>query len=120
MQVIDEQIAGLQARITSSTTQPAASEGGKALGASITRFDQIELERKVAEKQYTEALTALERARMNAGRQTMYLATFVQPILPQEHSWPYRIWFSLIGAVLAVGATVGTRALLGMVGRRRP
>jgi hypothetical protein len=57
---------------------------------------------------------------MNAGRQTMYLATFVQPILPQEHSWPYRIWFSLIGAGLAVGATVGTRALLGMVGRRRP
>ena len=119
MQVIDEQIASLQARITASTSQSAASDGGKALGASITRFDQIELERKVAEKQYTEALTALERARMNAGRQTMYLATFVQPILPQEHSWPYRIWFSLIGLGLAVGATVGARALFGLVVRRR-
>ena len=94
--VIGDQIADLEHQLTSTTdTASTATVSGK-----ITRFDELELERQIAEKQYTLATEAFERARINAERQKVYLATFVSPLLPRDIAWPrYRFWLALAGLV---------------------
>jgi capsular polysaccharide transport system permease protein len=98
IQVVGDQITGLERQLTSVTETSVTSVSGK-----ITRFDELELERQIAEKQYTLAVAAFERARMNAEHQKVYLTTFVSPLLPQDVAWPKRFWLSL-AAFLIVAA----------------
>jgi capsular polysaccharide transport system permease protein len=111
IQVVGDQITDLEHQLTSSTESSATPVSGK-----ITRFDELELERQIAEKQYTLAVATFERARVNAERQKVYLMTFVAPLLPQEVAWPKRFWLSLAGltvisALYWIGASA-TRILL--------
>jgi capsular polysaccharide transport system permease protein len=110
LEVIGEQIASLEERVTS---QDGAQT--EALSGKITRFDELELERQIAEKQYTQAAAALERARVNAEGKRVYLATFVRPVLAYEPSYPHRFLFSLLGvgaaALLYVGGMAVFRAM---------
>jgi capsular polysaccharide transport system permease protein len=94
IQVVGDQISDLERQLTSVNETSATSVSGK-----ITRFDELELERQIAEKQYTLAVTAFERARMNAEHQKVYLVTFVTPLLPHDSAWPKRFWLSLAGFV---------------------
>ncbi len=103
--VIGQQIASLEDQVTSQDASQKSALSGK-----ITRFDELELERQIAEKQYTLAAAALERARVNAEGKRVYLATFVHPVLPAESSYPYRVLFSLLG--------VGASALFYLAGMR--
>ncbi len=109
LEVIGEQIVNLEEKVTS---QDGAST--EALSGKITRFDELELERQIAEKQYTQAAAALERARVNAEGKRIYLATFVHPVLAYEPSYPHRFAFSLLGvgasALLYVGGMAAWRA----------
>jgi capsular polysaccharide transport system permease protein len=111
IQVVDDQIVDLERQLTSSTESSTTPVSGK-----ITRFDELELERQIAEKQYTLAVAAFERARVNAERQKVYLSTFVAPLLPQDVASPKRLWLSVIGfaavVVLYCAATSATRILL--------
>jgi capsular polysaccharide transport system permease protein len=54
-------------------------------------YERLESERSFAEKAYQHALEALDRARMNADRQQVYIAGFVQPNLPEEALYPRRL-----------------------------
>lgn len=94
---MDEQIAALEHKLTgeSGGAEPT-------IASSITRFDRLDIEQKVAERQYISATTALERARMNADRQSVYLVAFVQPLLPQEARYPRRFWL-ILGFVVTAG-----------------
>lgn len=109
--VIGEQIAGLEQGVTSQNAGQGDTIAGK-----ITRFDELELERQIAEKQYTLAAAALERARINAEGKKVYLATFVHPVLPVDSTYPKRFLFSLLGigaaALFYVGAMAAGRAIL--------
>jgi capsular polysaccharide transport system permease protein len=111
VQVIDKQIADLDRQLTTTTETSETPVSGK-----ITRFDELELERQIGEKQYTLAVAALERARVNAERQKVYLVTFVTPLLPQDAAWPKRLWLSLAASTLIVAlywaGTFGARTLL--------
>jgi capsular polysaccharide transport system permease protein len=71
------------------------------IAGKITRFDEFELEQQIAEKQYTLAAAALERARVSAEGKHVYLATFVQPVLPRNSTYPKRVLFSLLGIAAA-------------------
>lgn len=100
----DEQIAELQHKLTgdSASAEPT-------IASSITRFDALDTEHKVAQSQYGSAAGALERARMNAERQSLYLAAFVEPLLPQEARYPRRFWAILgfiVGASLLWGGGI--------------
>lgn len=68
------------------TTTPGATD--KPLSGVLGTFDQVESDRGFAEKNYQSALASLEAARIEAGRQQVYLATIVRPELPQEESFP--------------------------------
>jgi capsular polysaccharide transport system permease protein len=94
IQAANEQIALLEGQLTTSKT------GDRTISRAISRFDELELERQLAEKQYTAAAAALERARISAEQQKVYLSTFVRPVLATEATYPKRFWYSVI-AVLA-------------------
>lgn len=108
----------LKARIRSLETQqrglaremtdnglPAAP----ALSQTLGSYEALETERKFAETAYQHALEGLDRARDNADRQHLYIASFVPPSLPEMALYPHR-WRSLglvaliAFAVWAIGA----------------
>jgi capsular polysaccharide transport system permease protein len=116
IQVIGDQISDLERQLTSTGGTDPTTVSGK-----ITRFDELELERQIAEKQYTLATEAFERARINAERQKVYLTTFVTPLLPHDVAWPkYRFWLALAGlAAVAALYWLGSLVVASLIGRRR-
>jgi capsular polysaccharide transport system permease protein len=57
-------------------------------------YEQLESERKFAETAYQHALQSLDRARADANRQQVFIASFVPPSLPEEALYPRR-WRAL-------------------------
>jgi len=102
---ISSQIRDLEAKLTalgpSRSTNPA-------LSGSLTKFAELDLERKIAEQHYASAAAALEVARSIAERRLVYLQAFVLPALPQEAEYPRRT----LSVVVAAAAAFVTWALL--------
>jgi capsular polysaccharide transport system permease protein len=113
IEVIGEQIAGLEREVTSQGETQSNVLAGK-----ITHFDQIELEKQIAEQQYTLAAANLERARVNAEEKKVYLATFVQPVPAHESTYPKRLLFSALAMGAAFLFYLAGMAGLGAVRRR--
>ncbi|EML0424616.1 capsule biosynthesis protein [Vibrio parahaemolyticus] len=65
-------------------TQPA-------LSGVFADYEPLVVERTFAEKAYTSSLASLEAARVETSRKHRYLATFVEPTLPDEASEPQRL-----------------------------
>jgi len=91
------QIAELDKRLTNDSSANVSS-----ISKSISKFDEVELERQVAERQYFLASTNLASARVAAERQRQYLTTFVQPVLSDEALYPNRILFSLMSVAASI------------------
>jgi capsular polysaccharide transport system permease protein len=113
IQVVGEQMASLEQMLTSQDHPERRTIADK-----ITRFEDLELEKQIAENQYTAAASALETARVNAEEQKVYLATFVDPLLPADSTWPYRITFSLLGVAAAAILYASMSALWGALYRK--
>lgn len=101
---LETQEHGLAQELT-STSQPATP----ALSQTLGSYDVLEAEHKFAETAYQHALETLDKARVIADRQQIYIASFVPPSLPGEALYPHR-WRSLgviclvAFAVWAIGA----------------
>lgn len=72
-----------------------AKAGGEAgangsLASVLSGYGVLQVEEEIAAKVYERALMALQDARYAASEQAVYLATFVQPGLPQESTYPMR------------------------------
>jgi capsular polysaccharide transport system permease protein len=80
-----------------------ATTGEPALSRVMGSYEELESERRFAETAYQRALDALDRARINADRQQVYVADFVPPSLPEEALYPRR-WRSLSVVFLAAFA----------------
>jgi capsular polysaccharide transport system permease protein len=107
----------LEARIAALEEQQRAVEGGvtgaavarpPVLSRVIGRYAELESERHFAENAYQHALEALDRSRLNADRQHVYIADFVPPRLPEEAFYPRRaralaIVFLVAFALWAIG-----------------
>jgi capsular polysaccharide transport system permease protein len=107
----------LQARIKSLEEQRRAVESGvtetaksqaQPLSQVMGRYEELESERHFAENAYQHALEALDRSRLNADRQQVYIADFVPPRLPEEALYPRRaraiaIVFLVAFAVWGIG-----------------
>jgi capsular polysaccharide transport system permease protein len=99
----------LEARVQSLEAQRRAVESevtdtektrSEALSRVMGSYEQLESERTFAENTYQHALQALDRSRINADRQQVYLATFVQPTLPEEALYPRRLQsFAVVSGV---------------------
>lgn len=73
----------------------------------IAQFESLQVDQAFAETTYQAALTALDAARSNAARQSLYLASFIQPTLAQRAQFPDRPVIILIAAMfLTLGWSV--------------
>lgn len=82
------QIEQLQAELTA---RPVGAGVGPTLAASMSRLSSLELERQIAQTQYTNAAAALERARLASLSKQIYLTTFVRPAAAEEARYPRRV-----------------------------
>jgi capsular polysaccharide transport system permease protein len=103
---LDAQIAQLKAELTGNSPQ------GRTIAASLVTFEELELNRIFAEKLYTMAQDALERARLKAEQQNIFISTFVRPAVPEYAKYPERLALSLL---IPVGLAIfwGIFALIG-------
>lgn len=86
------------------------TEGG--INTSIASFESAILEKEFAQLAYRSALTSLELARTDAGRQHRYLARITEPSSPDEATYPKRILGVLTAFLLSV-ALAGIVSLFG-------
>ncbi len=103
---LDSQIAQLKAELAGHSAE------GRTVAASLVTFEELELKRIFAEKLYTMAQDALERARLRAEQQNIFISTFVPPAAPEYAKYPERLALSLL---IPVGLAIlwGIFALIG-------
>jgi capsular polysaccharide transport system permease protein len=87
---LDVQIEQMRGQLTGK------SGDSKTVSSALVRFEQLDLQRIFAEKLYTLAQNALERARAKAEQKQLYLSVFVPPYLPEDAKYPERLSLSLI------------------------
>lgn len=66
------------------------------MSASLAEFEALQTEQTFATNAYTASATAVESARMRAEQQTRYLATYVEPHLPEDSLYPARLQMVLL------------------------
>lgn len=101
LQVLDDQINKLKAGMAgkSSVAHNVAS--------SLNKFELLETQRLLAEKLLDSAEEGLERARIRAERQNLYLMVFVPGSLPVKAQFPRRVAYSfLLPTVFLIGWSI--------------
>lgn len=77
----------------------------------IAQFESLSVELEIAQQGYGAALRALDLARSNAERQSLFVALFIRPTLSQDPAYPQRLL--LIGLTALVSLLVWAFAALG-------
>ena len=90
---LDLQIATEKAKLTSRSQDPGA------LANLLPKYEELLIRNTFAEKLYSLAADGLERARLRAEAQTIYINVFVPPALPQDALFPLRISSSVLIAL---------------------
>ncbi|MDX0433357.1 RkpR, polysaccharide export protein [Sinorhizobium medicae] len=84
---VERQRLGAGEKGTSGADNPNAPD----VAGRIAEFEELETEREFAERAYTAALAALEKARVEANNRQRYLALFIEPTLSQMAQYPARL-----------------------------
>lgn len=79
---IDQQIKNLQDKLTSQTEAKATLSGQLAV------YEDLQLQSQFAEKLFTIAQAAFEKARAEQEKQQLYLVQIVRPAIPEEATYP--------------------------------
>ncbi len=107
---LDETIARIERE--SANQDP---EQRRVLSATLTKFEELDAERKTAEKYYAATIAARERSRMIADRQIEFFSMIVEPVRAESAQQPRRLLYiaiSIAVSALAFGLAVLTRKLL--------
>jgi capsular polysaccharide transport system permease protein len=102
VRMLEARIQSLQTQLRSVESEVTDTEKShsEVLSRVMGSYEQLESERTFAEKAYQHALEALDRSRINADRQQVYIAGFVQPNLPEDALYPRRL--SSLGIVFVL------------------
>ncbi|MEZ5752515.1 MAG: sugar transporter [Paracoccaceae bacterium] len=84
--VIEDRIATERARVATQDVTTQATDYPRL----IAQFEALSVNQEFAERSLTAALAAHDAARSNAGRQSLYLATYVTPTLAERAQYPNR------------------------------
>jgi capsular polysaccharide transport system permease protein len=84
-------------------------EGG--IHAELAEFEPVVIEKEFAQRAYESALSSLELARVDAGRQHRYLVLVSGPSQPEEPAFP-RVWYSVLTVLALSFALLGVGTLL--------
>ncbi|MEO1638510.1 MAG: lipopolysaccharide biosynthesis protein [Pseudomonadota bacterium] len=85
--------------------------GASDVTEQLARYEELEVERHLAQQAYASALASLEQARLDADRQQRYLAIHLQPRLAETALYPRRVR-NLFVLGFALVAAWGIGALL--------
>jgi len=72
------------------------NRSGAAISSQLARYEELVTERDFATQTYTQSLSSLERARMDAERNQRYLAIVVSPRPAQDSEYPERARYSFL------------------------
>jgi capsular polysaccharide transport system permease protein len=113
IRILEARIRSLEAQRRSVESEVTDTEKtrSEALSRVMGTYEQLESERTFAENAYQHALQSLDRSRMNSDRQQVYVASFVQPTLPEEALYPRRlrsigVVFLIAFSVWAIGGSI--------------
>ena len=92
------QVRNLQAKVNALKTQiqnerlrlANEKKGSEDLNQLIYDYEPLQLNKNLAEKKYTSALSSLELAKVEAQRKQRYLISFVPPNIPEKALEPDR------------------------------
>ncbi|KMO12524.1 capsule biosynthesis protein [Methylobacterium indicum] len=90
-------------------------EQRRVLSATLTKFEELDAERKNAEKYYAATIAARERSRMIADRQIEFFSMIVEPVRAESAQEPRRTLFIAISvavSALAFGLSLLARKAL--------
>jgi capsular polysaccharide transport system permease protein len=107
---MQSQLEQMRAQLTSHTEQGIGATADKALSGKMTKFAELDLEERIAERRYETAAASVEAARMVGERRMLYLHEVVAPALPEDAKYPRRllnIGMTILVSLLAWAATVG-------------
>ncbi|KQT61453.1 capsule biosynthesis protein [Methylobacterium sp. Leaf456] len=82
---IDGQMKDLQNRLT---TDGLVTDASHNLTQALLEYEGLMVEQTIAEKLHASMNMILDRARVAASKQQIYLATFVEPLLPSYSAYP--------------------------------
>ena len=85
---LEQQVASERAKLGQGKTGTNSGDG--TLSSVVEDYQALATELEFAQKAYLLSHQSLEQARITANQQQRYLATFVQPSLPQEALYPLR------------------------------
>ncbi|MBV9077657.1 MAG: hypothetical protein JO048_09245 [Methylobacteriaceae bacterium] len=106
MQVLKARLDALNGQIAGIENEMTAAEGAgdqAALSGAMPAFDKAKLDQSWAEKFYQTVAASLEKARLDAERQQVYLESFVHPVMPEGPEFPRRAWNTFMVALAAFG-----------------
>lgn len=102
--VLNTRIRGLGREIADQLNQVAG--GSRSLAATAARFQRLQLESQLSDKQLAAAITSLQDARNEARRKQAYVERIVQPNTPDKALEPRRmrgIFATLVMGLIAWG-----------------
>ncbi|WP_263741882.1 sugar transporter [Defluviimonas sp. WL0050] len=97
IEVIRDRIAA--ERNTFATASHEVGELSENYPELIAEYESLSVDREYAEESYRLALAAVDAARAEAARQSLYLAPFIRPTLPETSEYPRRFVISGLVAV---------------------
>ncbi len=109
------QLEQLQAQLTSQSERSTSAIADKALSGKMTKFAELDLDERIAEKRYALTVAAVESARMMSERRMLYLHEIVAPALPEESKYPKRWLFTgmtLLASLIAWATAVAAAAFV--------
>jgi capsular polysaccharide transport system permease protein len=104
------QLEAVQAQITTQNENGLSAMAEKALSGKMTKFAELDLEERIAEKRYAASVAAVEAARILSERRMLYLHEIVAPALPEESKYPKRLLstaMAFLASLVSWGAAVG-------------
>jgi capsular polysaccharide transport system permease protein len=109
------QLDEMKAQVTAPNKTSISALADKTLSGKMTKFAELDLDQRIAEKRYAQAVAAVEAARILNERKMMYLHEIVAPALPEDAKYPKR-WLSIgmtfLASIIAWGATFGMIAFV--------
>lgn len=109
------QLDQMNAQLTAQGEKTVAATADKALSGKMTKFAELDLDERIAEKRYATAVAAVEAARMLSERRMLYLHEIVAPALPEQAEYPKR-WLSIgmtfLGSLIAFAASIAAMAFV--------
>jgi capsular polysaccharide transport system permease protein len=102
LQSLRTRVAALRDQIGIERQQLAGSSAS--LAPKIAEYERLNLEREFAEKWYVSTVNLLEAARADSQRQQLYLERIVEPHVPDDDAYPWRL--AWIGGTLLLGLLV--------------